>query len=350
MHCLLPIHAPYCSLQISYLQLDTKEWFASLDAVDYVAMSCNESKLQARKKRMKSALTEDANVAARTALSILTRDTSSTSNAEDTSEAASCTSSDKEGVFVGGLPFKRLSDMNLKSLAEKEENDLKVNTDSGIEDDISRQRERFDSLGGSMKGGTVSIRKFSFESSVFEQTMKHSTSLSSFVDLFTPDMRPKDPSRSRRASSIDIDAPSIDVAEDGVFEISSGNQQQSDTADTEVDTIIDEAIESVIESSSTEKDYQGLFLKEIAKFLSESDSPFQHVDLWVPMDVSHSDIVGKKHIGSSSMATTSSSKVTGIIYGGQQSSSVRLSNAGSITIRAQPQIMNSMNEVRCALL
>jgi len=44
------------------------------------------------------------------------------------------------------------------------------------------------------------------------------------------------------------------------------------------------------------------------------------------------------------MATTSSNKVTGIIYGVQQASPVRLSNAGYITVRAPPQVMNRLNE------
>jgi len=82
------------SLQISYLQLDTKEWFSSLDAVDYIAMSCNESNLQAQRKRMRSALTEDANAAARTVQSP-TRETRASSQDGETIPEVSYTSSDK---------------------------------------------------------------------------------------------------------------------------------------------------------------------------------------------------------------------------------------------------------------
>lgn len=295
---------------------------------------------------MRSALTEDANAAART--QPLVEDTSSNNN--EAMFQAGRTSSEKEGVFVGGLPFKRLSDMNLKSLANEEEKSgsLQINTNVSKEDEVSQHRGRVDILNGSIpkesSAKMTSLRKFSFDSSILEQSMKHSTSMSSFVDLFTPDLRPTKPPS--RASSIDLDAPSIDVAENRnneQFEISTLNQGP----DSEVDTLINEAIDSVLESSTAETDYQGLFLKEISQFLTEADSPFQHVDLWVPMDVSHSVIVSKTHIGgSSNMETTSSNEVTGIIYGGQQSSSVRLSNAGYITTRASPQIMNQLNEVR----
>lgn len=64
------------------------------------------------------------------------------------------------------------------------------------------------------------------------------------------------------------------------------------------------------------------------------------------MDVSQADN-GENHIGdSSAFATNSSKNVTGIIYGGGQEHSVRLSNAGFITVQASPKIVNTLNEVR----
>ena len=162
--------------------------------------------------------------------------------------------------------------------------------------------------------------------------------LSHSCELFTPDVRPRD--SSRRASSIDIDDPSLDVPEGSAL-VGAGQPPPS-----EVDSIVDEAIESVLASSSADDALQGLFLKEVSKFVVEAETPFQHVDLWVPMDVSHSEVVGKKHIGgASTMATTSSGSVAGIIYGGQQGSSIRLSHAGHITT-APPQVAGRLNEVR----
>lgn len=325
------------SLQISYLDLDTKEWFASLDAVDSAAMSCNETKLEAQRKRMKTALTEDANVAARIALPF-TKD--SVSSKQDSMSDISSSDGDKEGVFVGGMPFKRLSDLNLKSLAEREEKSvaLRVKTDPDDAEGIA-QLARNGSIPKESNTKMTSARKFSFET--FDQSMKHSTSLSSFVELFTPELRPAKPP-SRRTSFIDIDAPAIDVADDGVLEISASGKQ----AESGFDSIIDEAIDNVLESSNCEKEGHGLFLREISKFLSEADAPFQHVDLWVPMDVSHSDIASKNHVGGSSVTFTSSSnKVSSVIYGSQDSS-VRLSNAGYITVRAPQKIMGRLNEVR----
>ena len=295
---------------------------------------------------MRSALTEDANAAARTVPPL---NKATIKNDSETSSEVSCsTNSDKEGVFVGGLPFKRLSDLNLKGMADAEKaGSLKVKTDCGDGDEMSQYRERLDSMESSAK--MTSIRKFSFDgSSILEQSMKHSTSMNSFVELFTPEMCPSNP-HSRRTSSNDIDAQPLSLGGDGEnedLEILAANRR----SESEVDNIIDEAIDSVLGSSTTENDFQGLFLKGISKFLTDTNSPFQHVDLWVPMDVSHSDIGCKNHIGgSSTMATTSSNKVTGIIYGVQQASPVRLSNAGYITVRAPPQVMNRLNEVRIEL-
>ena len=330
------------SLQISYLQLDTKDWFASLDSVDYIAISCKETKNQARKKRMKSALTEDANAA-------VTHQRTDSNGTQAVTEV-SCTNSEKEGVFVGGLPFQRLSSLNLKGMAGGVERSrgLSVSTDIDNVEDVSRYR--LDSFCGSIsKEATAkltSLRKFSFESSFTGETMNHSTSLSSFVELFTDDLRATKP-LSTTASSTDLNAPTIDAADDDgkqeEFEVSGVANPQ---ADSEVDTIIDEAIDSVIESSTMETEFQGLFLKEISKFLRKFDCPFQHVDIWVPMDVSHSDAIGKNHIGgSSTMTRTNSRGVSGIIYGGRQSSSVRLSNAGYISVKSSPQITNQLNEV-----
>ena len=330
------------SLQLSYLDLDTKEWFASLgSADDYVSTSLTkETNLQDRRKRMRSALTEDASVAAQS----LSNDASSGFDAMSPA-GGSFASSDKEGVFVGGISFKRLSNANLSSLTMNEGKGgaLRVNTDVGEDPDVSQSRERVDSLSGSISRMASSSRKFSFEASIFEQTMKHSTSISSFLDLFnTPDIRPASKASSRRPSFLDSGSPAIDVAYAEELDTSDNNQQ----SDTEVDSIIDEAI--LQSSTTTEKAYQGLFLKEIAKFLSENDSSFQHVDIWVPMDVSNSSIVGKQHIGGSSkIATTSSDDVTGIIYGAQEASpSLRLSHAGHITVRADSQTLNRLNEVR----
>jgi len=338
-------HLANLSLQVSYTQLETKEWFASLDAIDCIAMPCSKTEVQARRKRLKSALAEDINTAAKTTQTS-TEDTSS--NGNDASSEVSFTSSDKEGVFVGGLPFHRLSNFNLKSMADEDEkaNALSVSTDIGIEDKIFQYRVSMNgSIAKESSVNRTSLRKFSFESTVLERSMKPSTSMSSFVELFsTPELQPNKPS-SRRASLVDFHAPSIDVVDSSKQE-KCGISDSIQRPDAEADNIIVEAIDSVLESSVAGNDSQGLFLKEISKFLTESNSPFQHVDLWVPMDVSHSNIVaGTKHIGGSSkMATTSSTKVTGIIYGGQQAPSLRLSNAGCITVGREPQIVNRLNE------
>ena len=283
---------------------------------------------------MRLALAEDANVAAQ---SITNNNTGSSNTSSN--EGANIVD---EGVFVSGMPFKRLSDLNLRSLADDAEKPANVT-----------QRERVDSLG----------RKFSIDSEVFvQQSLKSSSSMSSFVDLFsTPEMKStsklEGPSNS---FDLAIGAPSMDATEDHeeLLEITSSNQQSAPEADatiakqpaaSEVDSIINEAIEYATSgSSSFEKDYRGMFLQKVRNFLEESASPFKHIDIWVPMDITHSnDIVGKQHIGGASSTSTS---VTGTIYGSQPvNSSVRLCNAGYITVQADEKTMKRFNEVRIRL-
>ena len=283
---------------------------------------------------MRLALAEDANVAAQS----ITNNNTGSSNTS-TNEGANIVD---EGVFVSGMPFKRLSDLNLESLADDAEKPADVT-----------QRERVDSLG----------RKFSIDSEVFvQQSLKRSSSMSSFVDLFS---KPEMKSTSKLSNSFDlaIGAPSMDATEDHeeLLEITSSTQQSAPEADatiakqpaaSEVDSIINEAIEYATSgSSSFEKDYRGMFLQKVRNFLEESASPFKHIDIWVPMDITHSnDIVGKQHIGgASSMASTSSDNVAGTIYGSPVNSSVRLCNAGYITVQADEKTMNRFNEVRIHL-
>jgi len=198
---------------------------------------------------------------------------------------------DNGGVFVVGFPVKRFSGMNLKALAGEESPEaLRVDPHA-----VNRQKkERADSF-NSFSGSTYSKeRHLSFSLEPFQvgdpASMKHSTSFGSIAELFDDAER----------------RPPLSACES-----------------TDVNTAIDDAIDSLFESSKPE--YKGKFLEAISNFLSSNDAPFQHVDLWVPMDVG----------GSSSVTATSSTKVNGVIYGGQQESTIRLSHAGFITTRSR---------------
>ena len=294
---------------------------------------------------MKSALTEDANAAtARTVQSLHQRSISGSTN-ETIAVEVSCSSGDNEGIFVAGFPVKRLSSLNLEGMAEDETRKdgaaLKINTDfdhneqaDALRRSISQESDA--KLTSTRKFSFESSRKFSFDSSVLDQSMKNSPSLSSFVELFTPEMRAAKPP-SRTTSSIDLCGTENRKNEE--FDSSLG-------LSLEADTIINEAVDSVRESPNNDKEFKGLFLKEISKFLTDSDSEYRHVDLWVPVTQS-SDIAVQHHIGgASAIATSSSDKVTGIIYGSQEVPPVRLSNAGHITAGSARQEVNHMNEVR----
>jgi len=215
---------------------------------------------------------------------------SNTIKAEDESHSEQ----DDTGVFVGGVPVKRFSGMNLKAMVAEDSTDaLRIDTHV-----VNRHKERADSLNnfnGSMQPeSTTRERNYSFSLEPYQvgdaSPMKHSTSFGSIAELF----------------------------EDA------GRQESAFFGESEeVNTAIDDAIDSLFESSKPE--YKGKFLEAISKFLSDNNAPFQHIDLWVPMDVGRS----------SSVTATSSTKVNGVIYGGQQESTIRLSHAGFITTRSR---------------
>lgn len=198
-------------------------------------------------------------------------------------EDVSQSEQDDNGVFVGGFPVKRFSGMNLKAMTMTEE--------ESTDPQVNRDKERADSF-ASFSGSVQSKeRHLSFSLEPFQvgdaAAMKHSASFGSIAEL---------------------------------FEDTGRRESISDNA--EVSTAIDDAIDSLFESSKPE--YKGKFLESMSKFLSNNDAPFQHVDLWVPMDVG----------GSASVTATSSTKVNGVIYGGQQETTIRLSHAGFITTRS----------------
>lgn len=275
------------SIQIGYLHLETKEWFSSLVEADYISTSSNDSNIQEKRKRMRLALCADANVAVSNVK--YGNDDPAASNVK--SEDVSQSEQDDNGVFVVGFPVKRFSGMNLKALAGEETSDsLRIDQHAAN----LQEKERADSF-ISFNGSTYSKeRKLSFSLEPFQvgdpASMKHSASFGSIADLFDDAER----------------RPTLSSGENA-----------------EVNTAIDDAIDSLFESSKPE--YKGKFLEAISNFLSSNDAPFQHVDLWVPMDVG----------SSSSVTATSSTKVNGVIYGGQQETTIRLSHAGFITTRSR---------------
>ena len=265
-------------------------------------MSSDDSNMQEKRKRMRLALCADANVAAANSKSGNEDPGASNIKVEDVDQPEQ----ENDGVFVGGFPVKRFSGINLKAMA-----DGAITTEASRYDiQVNRNRERADNLNSSFQtDSTNRDRCLSFSLEPFQvgdsSTMKHSASFASIAELF------EDTGKRDRSLSVE--------------------------ESTEVTTAIDEAIDSMFESSKTE--YKGKFLETISIFLSDNDAPFQHIDLWVPMDVG----------SSASVTATSSTKVNGVIYGGQQDTTIRLSHAGFITIRGKKMLhrqMHRLNEVR----
>jgi len=308
--------ANFC-LQIGFASLDTKQWFVSLDAVDFLSQSSGETEIQARRKRMKSALSDDVSIAA--TYSQPNNPYSSAARVGNSSQGGVNTN-DKSGVFMGGLPVKKLSELNLKKLMDE----------SFANDESSNQFNQ---------------NRSSFSELIqTEETLKHSSSLSSFADLFSPEFNPRASRAPSRSGSFSLDNPtqSRSVAERGSgaaahFEGHQGVSRKSES-------LLDNAIDSIIESSSSDQVYHGRFLQDVAKYLMNLKAPFQHVDLWVPLDMDQSDTI---HVGNLQKITnTSSDKMSNVVYCGQQNSSLRLTHAGYISIpsSAPSHILQRLDE------
>ena len=282
----------FSSIQIGYLHLETKEWFSSLVEADHISSSSKDSSIEEKRKRMRLALCADANVAVSNIK--YGNDDVVSSNVKE--EDGSQPEQDNNGVFVAGFPVKRLSEMNLKALAEEKSAESQAGN-------RPKERERADSF---FSRSSFSLEPFQVGDSA---SMKHSASFASIAELLED--------AGRRESNFSADE------------------------NAEVNTAIDDAIDSLFETSKPE--YKGKFLETISDFLTNNDAPFQHVDLWVPMDVG----------GSASVTATSSTKVNGVIYGGQQETTIRLSHAGFVTPRSRNTphtVAHRLNEVstRCA--
>ena len=272
---------------------------------------------------MKSALSEDVNIAAR---NVQSGNQSAIRN--DVVRQESVDSTGKDGVFMVGLPVKRLSEMNLQKMGAE----CKYKTGQQVGDNHATRR------------------KSSFIDSMHSDVLlKHSASLASFAELFTtPEFTARASRASSRAGSFSLDNPAMfnDSSEKNANE-EPQSYATNQLSDPNVDTLLDDTIDSILESSSSDHEHQGRFLQDISKFLMDMKSPFQHVDLWVPMDMTQADNVGDIHVGNSSgVATTSGGKVNGVVYGEQQASTARLIHSGHITIpnSAPPHILQRLNE------
>eukprot|EP00970_Alexandrium_tamarense_P011395 scaffold2480_cov205-Alexandrium_tamarense.AAC.18 len=288
------LYQQHTSLQIGFLQLDTKAWFSSLDAVEYHALSNEDLSLAARRKRMRSAISEDA-FAANTSVA--------TSNDDETVDTDSIHS---DGVFVGGLSVKRLSYINLKSLGDDNMNQVGLQIDTTATSGM--KRDRVDNNGSICKESDAKIkaqRHFSFaEDFNLDASLNHSASMSSFAELFTPNFG----AASRRTSR--VESFSLDNVLTYAAEATKGCEENHE--EPNANASIDDAIETIIENTNTEREYQGSFLHGIAKFLEDNKSQFQHVDMWIPMNTS---------------------------------STIRLSHAGYITVNGNPKhIVNRLDE------
>ncbi|KAL7484055.1 hypothetical protein ACHAW6_009765, partial [Cyclotella cf. meneghiniana] len=285
-------------LQIGFRQLETTDWVASLNAIEH---ACSEETLEAKRKRLKYALSEDACAAAKSDFNTI-------------SPEFSASSTNIDGIFVGGLSVNRPSDLNAEDVG------LQIDTASYQDSQSSLTEDRFVSMNGGIARESVTFlktqRKFTFgEEELQLDSMHPISSFASFADLLIT------PNSSRRQSK--VESFSCDDLHDDKNGMPLDMDQHPlvDSQKPLSKQAIDGAIESIVEESFSTNEGQGKFLQKVSDFLIRSDFDFQHVDLWVPTE--HTDAP--------------------LISGGR----IRLTNAGHITVRSSKissRVVNRLNE------
>ena len=257
------------------------------------------------------------------------------------------------GVFVGGVAFERLGSYHPVGskrvrLDDDEEGEFRPRDRAGSV--VSFRRERLDSTASRMSdisafdGKRVSMRLAG---------MERIDSQGSFAEFLTEAPRAAEHDewgqrqRARFGSyQLDLAPP---VAEGGAVDgepttdaAATAGERDDDPEGAKVlcaesaavDSAIDRSIDSVLGTSSgqlaaSSSGPQGQFLSRVRDYLTSAACPFQHADLWVPIDTSRPDLLGHEHVGSAGVAATTQGGVSGIIYGGtRQAPPVRLTNAG----------------------
>ena len=255
-------------LQVGFRLLDTTNWIASLNNVEHI---CSEDSLEAKRKRLKHALSEDASAATKSGL-----------------EAGDIISSDARS----SPPTK---------------SELQVNTATHVDSTTEEVRGRFDSLDGSVARESEmqqsSQRKFTFgeEEMQFDNAMYRVSSFTSLAALLTTPCASRRQSKADSTGCNDFACDEADLFQGVLYE------EEIDSQTTTAKQSFNEVIESVVEDSFTEGVEQGKFLQKVVSYIVSSDLSFQHADLWVPTERPD----------------------TGVING-----HIRLTNAGHITVRS----------------
>ncbi|KAL3805872.1 hypothetical protein HJC23_007833 [Cyclotella cryptica] len=277
-------------LQIGFRLLETTDWIASLNAIEH---ACSDETLEAKRKRLKHALSEDASAAAKSDYNAITPE-------------FNVSSTNIDGIFVGGLSVNRPVDLNVDDVG------LQIDTASYQDSQSSLVRDRFDSLNGSITRESDSFaksqRKFTFgeEELQLENSMHPISSFASFADLLIT------PNSSRRQSR--IESFSCDDLQNDKHDMTLDMDKHPfvDSEKPHAKEVIDGAIESIVEESFSANEGQGKFLQKVSNFLISSDYDFQHVDLWVPTEQTDGPLVngGRIRLTNAGHVTVKSSKIS----------------------------------------
>lgn len=289
--------ANLCLQTGSHNLVNTTEWITSLNAVEHTSA---EDSLEAKRKRLKHALYEDA-------------------------------SADAQG-----------SDMISLNQCESTSIGLQVNT---VHPQEGQSRDRFNSLDGSIARESEthfgSQRKFTFGEDEMQlgSSMHEVSSFASLAALLTT------PTASRRQSKADSDICDNDNTTEptGVlYEEKLTDSQKPDSKST-----LEGVIDSVVKGAFTGENH-GRFLEKVSQFLSES-SNFQHVDLWVPTE--YSGQVRLTNAGHITVGSTSSPHIAKRlnefgVYSQRFTFSPGFGLPGKVFISNQPKWMNKVHHAK----
>ncbi|KAL3778175.1 hypothetical protein ACHAWO_000548 [Cyclotella atomus] len=297
----------------SHNLVDTTEWITSLSVVEHIS---SEDSLEAKRKRLKHALVEDANAAAQSGY-----------DASDMISPNQCPSSTSAGAH------------------ESTSIGFQVNT--AHPRDMPWARDSFYSLDGSIARESEthlgSQRKFTFG----EDDMQLGSSLhevSSFASLAALLTTPTASRRQSKAGS-DVCDDVITTEPTGVlYEEKLISSQKPHSKPT-----LEGVIDSVVEGAFTEEENHGKFLAKVSRFLQDSNINFQHVDLWVPTEHCGSPRIRLTNAGFITVGSKSPSHVTKRlnefgVYSKSFAFTPGFGLPGKVFVSNQPTWMNKLHD------
>ena len=301
-------------LQVGFRLLDTTQWASSLNDVEHI---CSEDSLEAKRKRLKYALSQDASAAVESGYD---------ASAMISPELCSSSGASKAGLQVITAP---------------QENQSVVS------------QERFENLDGSVaresETNPGSQRKFTFDEFQLGSSIHEVSSFASLAALLTTPNASRRQSRAGSEICDDFLSSNTGLGEGVLYE-----EKVATSYKPNAKQAIDGVIDSVVEEAFAGGEDHGKFLQKVSEFLA--DTSFEHVDLWVPTERNGAGMANSQlRLTNAGHATVRSNKVPSHVtkrlnefgvYSTSFSFPPGFGLPGSVFTANQPMWMGKLNQAK----